>query len=397
MEKAKTAEIDSVKLNMETVAQEESLSRPERIQQLSSQVDELFQGEALAPLREDIKERSFNVPQYGGYHCEGILMDTHLEKILKNLDAIKAGDFHEQVPEEIHGKMQDMVQSNKESLKMYAFLHDISKADCLTIKYDDGRREEVSWKEWQSKLPEGINGDPTKMMTFFVENNISGFSYFHKNAKKKHGQDGVDKLETYSDALEMQPIILEAIKKHEVAYQFQNIKVKTYRKYFGDLTELEKLWVITASYIDTMASIRDDGNPNLDNFRCMVDSANNYEKIKILERALNQETDLDQKKVNKVLRDLNNQNTRIEESSEELIERIKQECQASRYDKTRLESTLASLVVTNQITEDAKNAILEAIDEQTGTINEQQMRKVKKTLRQANRIVQEALNDCEIK
>lgn len=390
--------IEAPQRDLDALAQQEGASRPERIQRLSSQVDDLFQGEELEPLKDDIKQRSFNTPQHGEFHTEGVFMDTHLERILATIDDIENGLFHPMVPEDLRPQMQQVVRDNKRSLQMYAYLHDISKPDCLAVKYEDGRREEISWDDWQSRLPEGVNGNPVAMRAFYKQNGINGIGYVHQETQNgQHGKVGVSRLSQYGDSLPVPPVLLTAIERHEVAFQFQNISVKTYKKYFGELSDEERIWAITASYTDTMSSIRQNGEPDLSNFRFLVDSANNYQQIEKVEKVLKQVEGLDQNKVTQEIQSLINQKSRIEELPEAIAAKLSKECKISQYDKTKLESSLSALVLTGQIDETKKLFLLEAIDDESGQADKESMKAARKTLGKANQLVQAALSDSEIK
>lgn len=118
---------------------------------------------------------------------------------------------------------------------MYTFLHDISKADCLLLKYTDGQKKEVTWEEWQSGLPPEAKTDPRAMKEYCDRQNIESISCYHKDAK--HGESGAEKLKPLQEKLAVPPKLLTAIEKHEVAYQFSKVDTKAYEKHLGSLSE----------------------------------------------------------------------------------------------------------------------------------------------------------------
>ncbi len=376
-------------------------SRRERLTRLGGEADALFPGEPLAELRTDIKDRSFNVPQFGPHHNEGMFMDTHLERILAAIQDIKTGRFPDAVPSDARGWMQEVVTGNERTLAMYTFLHDISKPDSLTIKYTDGHSVEPAWNEWVAMLPEGVNGDPVKLDAFCREQGITGISYFQKGKGAKHGSMGAERLAALREAIGIPQTVLTAINHHEVAYQFQNVAIKTYEKYFGDLSEEEIKWVVTASYIDTMGSLNEQGQPDLSNFRAMVDTVHNYRVIQQVKAALQPDGQvlegLDPKKAEKAILSLINEKTRFAEDPASMEVRLKQECRFSVYDSAKLEASLGALVLTSQIDEGTKVAILALIDSTTGRLSEAGFSAIRGKLGKANRLVNEALSAAEIK
>ena len=100
-----------------------------------------------------------------------------------------------------------------------------------------------------------------------------------------HGIKGSKSLE----GTDIPPEILIAISKHEVAYTFSKINTSIYEEHFvkpGYSDEQQKL-ILVASYVDTVASLRTDGKPDLTNFNFLIKSRENYLLIKkFLERGV---------------------------------------------------------------------------------------------------------------
>lgn len=387
-------------LNLMEQVKKEELSRSERLEILSHIVDELFKGEGLESLKEDIINRSFNVPQWGPYHNEGLFMDTHLMGIVDNIEAGSYNKFREEVHEEIKEWMYEVINKNKESLMYYAFLHDISKADCLTIKFKNKDNEEIEWLNWVQRLPNGIMASPLELKIYCEENEISGISYFHKSSSKKHGEEGAALLEELKDALNLPDALFTAIAKHEVAFQFNSVKIKTFKKHFSEFSKEELKWVITASYLDTVSSLRENGEPDLSNFLAMVNTVHNYNLIEKLNLYFTEEfikeNGIDNKKLNKFMQGLEKSSKRISESEEDIIEKVKDECSFTIYSYEKLNEFLSSLISLSQITEEQKVALLECFDIETHRMDEQKLSGVRKKLGKANKIVSEVLKDCEV-
>lgn len=473
---------ETVEIDLNQLAQNEAISRPERITRLAAQVESLFPGEGLAELRQNIVQRSFNVPQWGDYHNEGIFMDTHLAAILGNIDNIEAGNFPDTVPSEVRAWMRDVVDGNRQTLDMYTYLHDISKPDCMTIKYEDGTEEIVTWEQWVGKLPEGVQGNPVEFKKFCKDKGISGISYYHKERKetlisldgdvindlsevgrvleeldrlnpngaivvyksddkktfpiedwnqfvgenagdaalfaqfcqeqeiasisfyekkegKKHGNEGAHDLQDLAESAGLSNLLLKAIDKHEVAYQFEKVNLKAYEKHFGGLTEEEIKWVITASYVDTMASHRKNGQPDLTNFINMVNTIHNYSVIQFIESQTmpngNVSEGLDPKKVAQELLELRKQETRFQVTQEDLLQQLLDKCKPTRYNLEKLRFSLKALVTTDQISQELSEEIITCFDE-SGNPDNDKLKGVKKKLGKLNRLFAEAMKDAEL-
>ena len=122
--------------------QEEKETQEERLAYLHQEVERLFSGEDLAPLRSSI-ERSFCVPQYGAYHNEGAFMDRHVHLALATLDDIKKGVFPAELPQAIRSIIGAVTAQHEEVLRRYVLLHDIAKFDCLRLCFEDGRPDQT--------------------------------------------------------------------------------------------------------------------------------------------------------------------------------------------------------------------------------------------------------------
>ncbi len=348
-------------------AEQERDSRPERIARLKATVDRLFPGEKNEKIRSKI-EASFQVPQWGEYHNEGLFMDTHLDLILNNLEQLRQGEMPASLPEETRVALTATASGNAEVLEKYVFLHDISKMDTLLVKKKgpDGKsvQQKVSWDEWQASVPPDAQGDPVAMRAWLKQNGIEGISYYHPSEQgvegKQHGQEGADEVRELG--LEIDPAVLVAIENHEVAYQFSKPKAETYRKYFGKMTDGERNMALTASYIDTAASLGKNGEPDLSNFQALVESKRGDELIGAVEGQLPSTEGLDPKKVAKLLADLKKAEMPIpEKTPEQLLARFKKECKFTVYNPSVLDESLTEIIKNGQIDDGEKQRILELV------------------------------------
>lgn len=312
--------------DFEVQIETEAKERPERLRELRAWVEHLFHGHQFARLRNFI-ERSFDVPQFGLYHKEGMLMDVHLDLILATLEDVRAGHFPDQIPTEVKSLLQEVAKQYGEVLERYVFLHDIAKADCVRLKYTDKKTRDLNWHEWMKELPEGVQGDPAALKKFCEGRGIEGISYFHQSDKghKQHGHEGVELIRAMGGA-GVPATVLTAIDKHEVAYQFQGVKGETYAKHFAELEPTERDLVLTASYIDTMASLDRNGRPRLENFLALCSSRHNFEIVQSLRQSLGRDQSVDRHKLDRRLYALLKQKEPIEEPVDMLVSRLREEC-----------------------------------------------------------------------
>ena len=273
-------------------AQQEAESRGTRLEKLRGMVTELFTSSEQANLRKEI-ERSFHVPQWGAYHNEGMLMDRHFEEILRALEDVEGGKMPDSIPADERRAMQKIAERHHDALQRYVFLHDISKADLLRVEGlpEAGQKKGKAWEgtleQWyeEQTISAETRTDPASLYARLASANLKGISYYNqgievedsgrKTESSKHGEHGKTKLEGLGD-VGVSPAVLEAIERHEVAYQFETVKVDTYRKYFESLNSDERDLALVASFVDTMGSWRKDGQPDLSNFLALLDSKHNY-------------------------------------------------------------------------------------------------------------------------
>ena len=354
-------------------AQEESASRPERLARLHAKTNELFPSQEQASLRAEIA-RSFQVPQWGDYHNEGMLMDRHFEEILLALERTEKGDLPTSIPEEDRLFMQKIAIDHHDALQKYVFLHDISKADLLRIEKlpEAGQKKGEAWEgtleQWytEASVPLEAQTNPSALQAFLLSANFKSVSYYHqgmemhgrKTEASKHGEDGKSKLETMEN-VGVSPAVLEAIERHEVAYQFETIKVDTYKKYFESLSPEERGLALVASFVDTMGSWKREGASDLKNFLALLDSKQNYEAIQVLEQAIatHDTTHLEKRKMEAFLLALHKQATRIHENTDTLLARFLHECKPTEYDFIAFRQNLDALVASKEFSQEETDEV----------------------------------------
>lgn len=336
-------------------------ARRARVERLRALVAEIFPGEGLTGLRENI-ERSFGVPQVGDYHNEGMFMDSHLDLIIANIERVARGEFPEEIAPAVREMLTRAVLRDPESVKRYVFLHDISKADCLTLKFGNEARA-VTWEEWQGMLAasdsgrRALAGDEQALRDFCAEQGLTGVSYFQgaDDGKRQHGKIGADELRAagVTDAA-----MLAAIETHEVAFLFQAIKVSTYEKYFGEMDADTRDFALLASYVDTMSSLRPDGTPDLANFLALAGSREKSESLRVLEGRL-AGAELDARKFARAWSALVASTDPLTADMIDTAEaRLRETCKAVRYDVEKLRAAVEPLVAEGKLSEADRDRLL---------------------------------------
>ncbi|MSR71711.1 MAG: hypothetical protein EXS50_03605 [Candidatus Taylorbacteria bacterium] len=323
---------------------------------------------------------SLETPQIGEHHNEGPKMDSHLSLILANLESVKDGNFHDAIAKDENLKetmrrivvVQEGENPNHDSvnpaLVEYTFFHDISKPDCLTLKLEGEKKGvEITWEQWKEVER---TGQPYR----FEGKAIKSISYFHasEGAGGQHGNKAAELLKGSG----IPPEILIAISKHEVAYQFSKINAATYEEHFvkPKFTVEQQDFILTASYIDTMASLLPDGKADLGNFVNLLHSKNNYLLIKefVDKGVIFRENELiSLKKQDKIL---------TREDVEVIVP--KQE----KYNIAVLAEKLITLVAGGQITVDEREQILSIVSSNPKDLGKQfasRMRLIKPLLESA--------------
>lgn len=306
---------------------------------------------------------SFDVPQRGPYHTEGVFMAAHLALCRKTIQDIKEGVFPEEIPPDVREVLSRVVAQYGEQLKRYVFLHDIAKGECLLFKYKDGTSRELTLEEFKAEAASADIWHPfvrdVRMNNYLDSQGVESISYYHKD--KKHGEAGRALLEQMGYT-GVPLLILTAIAKHEVAFSFKDANAAVYADHFGALTPEERDLVLTASFIDTWASRRQNGKPDLTNFKALVDSRYNFEFLALVAAKLKAETQFKPAAIDDRLSKLTvGIKTRIQGSVDEIAARVIKELQPATFNMTRVETGLSTLVSAGAITEDQKRRILELL------------------------------------
>jgi hypothetical protein len=352
------------------LARKEAGTRGERLEKLRAKTAELFPKPEQARLRAEI-EASFDVPQVGDYHNEGMFMDTHLDGILTSIEAMASGSFSwpEGMPESTRRILEETAKNYREALERYTLLHDLAKKDTLRLSISEqtpegAKSEDVAYSqaEWQALVPEEVRRDPAKLLEFMQSQDqprkIVGISYFHQTGDKtpsggkvpegkKHGESGSEAIRNLGET-GVDELTLTAITNHEVAYSFSAPNVDTYEKFFGGLSPEERDLVMVASFVDTMSSLRLDGSADPANFLALAVSRFNSEALKGLADNLGKNDKLEKKKVESALLALKKAGKPIDAAAE--LARLEKECRPTEYDPAKLDEMLGELMSKNALT-----------------------------------------------
>lgn len=222
-------------------------------------------------------------------------MDSHIELIMQHIDAVEQNDFSEGLSETTKETMQRAVRTNKAHVERYALLHDISKPDCMTLKFSnpesakqlglDSAESPVSFEMWtqllqQSELGQSVlQGDESALKRWCEQHGLKSISYYQKG--KMHGETGANAL--HDMELGIDPMTIIAIKHHEDAFQFTATDVQRYMSCYRGVPEAGRDYALLGSYVDSMASLLKSGVPDLTDFEHL---ANSREKLDVLSEIL---------------------------------------------------------------------------------------------------------------
>jgi len=260
-------------------------ANPDFFRQMTRVLDSL-NGE---PEIQDMLVTSLVCPQKGKYHCEGPLMIHHLQLMLANARKIRDG-------QNVYGVADPVFQFMSAQLKktgatdsenglpleilQYVFFHDLKKPDSLTAQSLDAAgnevAKEISWQDWLDMLAaQGKEKSPS----FQTASDSPAFpvreiSYYHFSAGEdtNHGKRSAKAIEKLTNVPD---IIKKAIAQHEIGFQFDNVKAQSFQQHLGAFTPAEQNLILTGSFLDTVSSLRENGQPNLDAFEKMIVARDN--------------------------------------------------------------------------------------------------------------------------
>jgi len=343
--------------------EQEKMSQPERVMRVGQCFDEAFQSVPegkKAALREFVMEKSLFIPQWNNHHEEGVLMDTHISLMLEACDPAKIPGS---LPPYIQNFLSESFKMYRQDVLRFILLHDIGKSQCLALEYED-RTEEITLEEWSAKFKDSDARDPEIVAAFCQNNKIKKIRYFHKG-KQNHGHYGVELIRKSPVFSSLHPRIYGMMENHVAAHGFKQISASQYESNFAALSGGEEKWVITAAYVDTMASIT-NGEPNMDSFINLIRSAQNYHLIKTAEELALSETFkdcIDPEKVKTLVARLKKSQNPIIEEPKLFLESFLSQCSLNSqeaYDIDQIRKNLEAYAIspTTSFTADEQKEIL---------------------------------------
>lgn len=385
-------------LNLVEIAQNELLTQEKRREKLLSLAVELFseEWEILSAI-----EQSFNVPQLWSYHNEGILMDTHLNKMVEALENVKNWKFLKEIPEDLQLIIHSIVGKNYSEMLKYIFLHDISKKDTLNIKYSSGESEEVTWIEWCDKIPSEIISHPPKLLEHMKLLNIGTISYFQKSNWRYwvHWEVWSDFIKNNLSRGEEKDLLEKAIRHHEDSFLFKRVNVKLFEKKFSQYSVEELMWCLSAAYLDIAWSVYEDGSYEPSSYMNWYISAKNYHLIKSAFQKFEEtslEFKVDKNKMKKIYQEYYSTKSEIIITESELIQDIIIRLQPKKYDRKKVENSLRHLQLVNEkFDEEIISEVLSALDD-FGFLNTSRIKKVYWKLKADFRVLQNLLSESEV-
>ncbi len=236
----------------------------------------------------DEVERSLRVPQYGPYHNEGPFMDSHLRLVLTGLWEAAAGSFHEDIPAVTQEVLKDAATTDAERAETYTLLHDKDKATCITLVRQDGLKLPVTWKQWVDACkhnPDGrlaLMGDGNALKRVCGKMNLRRISYYQElvdGTMRKHGDVCAKDLSRRFQGV-VPSVIIDAVRTHEVAYQFQDVKhgpnTRLFGKTFGNWKREHVDFALLVNYADNLGTLDIDGKPVLIHVLSLARAAHVY-------------------------------------------------------------------------------------------------------------------------
>jgi hypothetical protein len=287
--------------------------------------------------------KSLKTPQISVYHQEGPILAYHIEEMLKAIEEVKEGKYNFdllQLPanlkEETKNMIMKTVKKHSEELKLFTFLHDLGKAECLVLQNSKSLnelrrlpkeererrikaiREELkqirgqhllkhslkeqvelppvyllSLEEWEEILRE-LGNDIDSALQFLLRHYDKTFfrkekEYFEE--ERDHGEESVvlvrkalleSQIQLSEDEQKALGLILNIIENHEIHFQvFTTTRsAKNYETHIKSKFEEDEINLFyTACFIDIAASLGDDKKPNFQGFANMVIAKKNYELI----------------------------------------------------------------------------------------------------------------------
>jgi hypothetical protein len=281
-------------------------------------------------------EASLSVPQWGPHHMEGYFLSDHLALVLEELERMKEGQFHPDMPRELRRNLRRVADVYAPLTMLYVLLYNVDKMNCMTFVYGDGREELMTWAAWNALIDmtpayaaEIRRGGWTGLHGILRDQNVTQISYYQKlpeGGARMYGKVVADRLAGRED---VPTIVVKAIAAHEVAYEFatcDGINLPLFRKFFEGMSDDELMFCLLVNLADQLASHGENG-PDIYPFLLLVETATAYKTFLGVEAELRAIPNLDKAKLDRALADLFKSTGAFrDEFRHEVVARIVREC-----------------------------------------------------------------------
>ncbi|MBH41579.1 MAG: hypothetical protein CL685_02595 [Candidatus Magasanikbacteria bacterium] len=219
--------------------------------------------------------KTLMVPQFGPYHKEGSFLWNHLELAMKTIEDVGEGVIDARIPKAVKEIMVEAVNCvGIEFCQKYVLLHDFDKGSRLSLKLSScsplrtvegkkGTMLQVSWDEWVTMFT-GTAGE--ELDRFCKENGIIQISYYHQNPTDDlPGKHGACTAERFKDREDISEVLKYIVATHENSKDYSSVDIGRAFKLFN-CDDLVAGLILVCNYADQMASLRENGEPDLTNF-----------------------------------------------------------------------------------------------------------------------------------
>ena len=119
----------------------------------------------------------------------------------------------------------------------------------------------ITWAEWEDVK---AKGEPYTYVRPAKKMPIKSMRYVQssRGAEGNHGNAGAKLLEDKLGEGHPSSLILNAMRMHETAFQAfsRNVSAETYEDFYGEFTEEEMATILTSSYVDFAASLKEESD-----------------------------------------------------------------------------------------------------------------------------------------
>ncbi|NCS71642.1 MAG: hypothetical protein GW775_00015 [Candidatus Magasanikbacteria bacterium] len=273
----------------------------------------------------------------------------HLNLMLWRIEEVCEGIIPKEIPSKIRRLLRRAIKDvPQELLELYVFLHDIDKTTHLFLTFEENGQEDfpVTLDLWIEMLC----GDEDGHAVLGGDTNALSW-YCHAIGIRAIGYQGHDKASAVRlEALDTRKKdLIIMVRYHEVAFQFNCVNIPAFEELFGTMSPKERDMCMLASFIDTAASLRENGRPDFTNFLFFARSRLAAEAFDELCLRLQDEKNLDEHKLRKALTALRKSPEAFQDMSvEEVFHTFVKECRRPEVTPDQVREALAPQIATKR-------------------------------------------------